>query len=1086
MNFDKWKLGSFSIERIVNKDIKLSKEELKDSQERVDYQKKFIGIGVDELNNYIKNNGISEEEILNLFSEKDFLLKKSLSINIWVNFIKDLENDTYSDEKLPRFKWSNGGKLKSETEIPFINFLEPFLKVAVGKFRSNINKIHSKYTHTLITEITEKQMIEKLLQELMRLSLRVLVLELNVQRVSETLKGETEAEKLSYYYNIVLNDKDYRKSVLSEYSVMFRIMVTKIDYWICNMSQVVENTLKDREELVKYFNDGKPIGELIKINMGLSDAHNKGKSVIHLVFDSGFNIIYKPRSLRIDDQFQKFLQWFNNSGVKKPLYITKLLDKEHYGWVEYIEYKTCIKESEINSYYWRLGTQLCILYLFRATDFHYENIIACKDQPVLIDLEALFHNVTLYDKEETAYDNVASIIEKSVIRVGILPIRSWGKNGVGGVDISGIGGQKNQTVGIKNPILENIDSTSMCFSYDYGKIIGSNNRPTLNNDEISTIEFKNIISEGFKETYNHLNHSKEELKKEILKFKDIEVRLIVRFTQKYASFLQISTHPDFLRSGLDREMLFNKLWNDTVAFPKLKDVIEFEKQDLLLGDIPYFKSTPNELDIYNNDGKCIKNFFKETSMDIVLNLIDNLSEKDCNLQCEFINTTMTSLDIEDVKNNKITKIKKLSNDEKKTLHDDYLTASVMLGEYLMSRAYYGLNENEEDISWISINVVGEKESEWSIAPISLNLYEGLAGVALYYAYLAKITNREDFLSIAKKSIIPIKRQLKIEKQFYKNSEIGAYSGDSSLIYTLLVLANMWNDKELLNETLDTLKYIERQIEYDENYDLMSGSAGCIIVLIKLYEQTGEKYALDLAIRCGEMLLKKAIDIEGGFGWQPKIASNALAGFSHGAAGISWALYKLGDISGMNKFTQAGHKALVFERSLFSKERGNWADKRAFKGVVNEDLVPLAWCHGAPGILLSRLLIRPYVNLKEERDYIDKEINVALNTTEKFGFGRSHCLCHGDLGNIEILNYASECLNRYELKDLTTNYSRIVVDDILNGKWQCGLPNQKEVPGVMLGISGIGLSLLKLYDPDLVPAITRLEGPELEKDFSDVK
>lgn len=328
--------------------------------------------------------------------------------------------------------------------------------------------------------------------------------------------------------------------------------------------------------------------------------------------------------------------------------------------------------------------------------------------------------------------------------------------------------------------------------------------------------------------------------------------------------------------------------------------------------------------------------------------------------------------------------------------------------------------------------------------------------------------------------------MKTEKQFYKHSEIGAYSGDSSLIYTLLVLANMWNDKELLNETLDTLKYIERQIEYDENYDLMSGSAGCIIVLIKLYEKTGEKYALDLAIKCGEMLLKKAINIEGGFGWQPKIASNALAGFSHGAAGISWALYKLGDISGMNKFTEAGHKALVFERSLFSEERGNWADKRAFKGVVNEDLVPLAWCHGAPGILLSRLLIRPYVNSKEERDYIDKEINIALNTTEKFGFGRSHCLCHGDLGNIEILNYASECLNRYELKDLTTNYSRIVVDDILNGKWQCGLPNQKEVPGVMLGIAGIGLSLLKLYDPDLVPAITRLEGPESEKDFSDAK
>lgn len=1076
MKFDKWKLGSFSDERSIE-NISLSEKESKDSRERLEYQKKFVGIGVDELSKHIKKRGISEEEILNLLSEKDFTVKENPNIDTFLKFIDDLENDTYGDEKIPTFKWNNAEQLNVQDKSLFINFLEPFIKVGVGKLRKNINEIHSKYSYVLITETTEKQMIEKLVQELIRLSLRVLVLELNVERLSGNLKGDTEIDKLNYYYNIVLKDKEYRKTLLSEYSVLFRIMVTKIDYWIHNMSQLVENILKDKEELREYFNNGNDIGNLIKIDMGLSDAHNKGKSVIHLVFDSGLNIIYKPRSLKIDEQFQEFLQWFNNSGVKKQLYITKSLNKSDYGWVEYIEYKTCLEKAQVQDYYWRLGTLLCILYIFRAIDFHYENIIACRDQPVLIDLEALFHNVSLYDKKETAYENVAAIIEKSVIRVGILPVKSWGRNGADGVDISGIGGQKNQIVKIKTPILKDMNSTSMHFSYDYGKIIGSKNRPTFNGNDINTIEFKNIISEAFKETYNHLTNLKEDLRNEILKFKDIEVRLIVRFTQKYSSLLQISTHPDFLRSGLDREMLFGKLWNDTVSLPKLKEVIEFEKQDLLLGDIPYFKSKPNELNIYNNNGQCIKNFYKESCMDAVLNLVDNLSEKDCELQCGFINTTMTSLDLEDVKNNKVIKLKKLSNDEEKILHDDYLKASVMLGEYLMNRAYYGMNEGEQDISWVSINVVGEKESEWSIVPIGPSIYEGLSGIALYYAYLAKITNRQDFLDIAKKALIPLKKQLKVERQSYKDSEIGAYAGDASLIYTMLNLAILWNDDKLLNEIIDMLKYLEPQIEYDENYDIISGSAGCIIVLLKLYEETKEQYALDLAIKCGEKLLKESIDIGGGLGWQPKVASNALAGFSHGAAGISWALYKLGNVSGMDKFTEAGRKALIFERTLFYEEKGNWADRRAFDGVVNEDLVPVAWCHGAPGVLLGRLLTRPYIKSKEELDFIDKEISVALNTTSKYGFGRSDCLCHGDLGNMEILNYASECLGRDEVKDLTTNYSRIVVDRILNQQWQCGLPNQKEVPGGMLGIAGIGLSLLKLYDPDFVIALTRLEGPK---------
>lgn len=1075
MKFDKWKLGTFSDERTIE-NIRLSDIELKESRERLVYQKKFIGIGIDELCKHIKKIGISEEDILNLLSEKKFTIKNNPNIDTWIKFNDDLENNTFYDEKIPTFKWNLSEQSNVEDKSFFINFLEPFIKVGVGRLRKNINEIHNKYSEKLITEKTEKQMIEKLVQELIKLCLRVLVLELNVESLSENLKGDTEEEKLNYYYNYVLKDKEYRKKLLLEYPVLFRLMVTKIDYWVCNMSQLVENILKDKEELMVYFNNGNNIGDLIKIDMGLSDAHNKGKSVIHLIFNSGFNIIYKPRSLKIDEQFQEFLQWYNNSGVKKQLYITKLLSKNGYGWVEYIEYKTCLEESQVQDYYWRLGVLLCILYIFRATDFHYENIIACRDQPVLIDLEALFHNVSLYNKNETAYDNVASVIEKSVIRVGILPVKSWGKNGADGVDISGIGGQKNQIVKIKTPILKDMNSTTMHFSYDYGKIIGSKNRPTFNGNDINTIEYKSIISQAFNETYNHLMNLRKELRSEILKFNDIEVRLIVRFTQKYSSLLQISTHPDFLRSGLDREMLFGKLWSDTVSLPKLKEVIEFEKQDLLLGDIPYFKSKPGELNIYNNNGQCIKNFYNKTCMDAVLNLVDNLSKKDCELQCEFINTTMTSLDLEDVKNNKIIKLKKLTEGEKRILHDDYLKASIMLGEYLMERAYYGINEGEEDISWISINVVGEKESEWSIKPIGTSIYEGLCGIALYFAHLAKITNRQDFLEIAKKVLIPLKKQLKIERQSYKNSEIGAYAGDASLIYTLLNLAKMWNDDKLLIEIIDMLKYLEPQIEYDENYDIISGSAGCIIVLLKLYKETKEHYALDLAIKCGEKLLKESMNIDGGLGWQPKVASNALAGFSHGAAGISWALYNLGEVSGIDKFTKAGHKALMFERSLFCEERGNWADRRAFDGVVNEDLVPVAWCHGAPGVLLGRLLTRPYIKSKEELESIDKEINIALDTTTKYGFGRSDCLCHGDLGNIEILNYASQCLGRDDLKDLTTNYSRIVVDRILNQQWQCGLPHQKDVPGGMLGIAGIGLSLLKLYDPDLVIALTRLEGP----------
>ena len=65
----------------------------------------------------------------------------------------------------------------------------------------------------------------------------------------------------------------------------------------------------------------------------------------------------------------------------------------------------------------------------------------------------------------------------------------------------------------------------------------------------------------------------------------------------------------------------------------------------------------------------------------------------------------------------------------------------------------------------------------------------------------------------------------------------------------------------------------------------------------------------------------------------------------------------------------------------------------------------AWCHGAPGIGLARLQCLPHLNDAE----IHAEIATALKTTFAQGFGHNHSLCHGDLGNLELLLQADEVL-----------------------------------------------------------------------------
>src|SRR5262249_21943753 len=132
----------------------------------------------------------------------------------------------------------------------------------------------------------------------------------------------------------------------------------------------------------------------------------------------------------------------------------------------------------------------------------------------------------------------------------------------------------------------------------------------------------------------------------------------------------------------------------------------------------------------------------------------------------------------------------------------------------------------------------------------------------------------------------------------------------------------------------------------------------------------------------------------------KISPKPLAGFSHGNAGIAWALLELAALSGAERFRTTALDALAYERSLFSPQQLNWPDLRAPEPVVRNggSDVPAetrraqvtfmsAWCHGAPGIGLARLQCLPHLHDAE----IQAEIAAALITTVAQGFGHNHSL-----------------------------------------------------------------------------------------------
>lgn len=132
----------------------------------------------------------------------------------------------------------------------------------------------------------------------------------------------------------------------------------------------------------------------------------------------------------------------------------------------------------------------------------------------------------------------------------------------------------------------------------------------------------------------------------------------------------------------------------------------------------------------------------------------------------------------------------------------------------------------------------------------------------------------------------------------------------------------------------------------------------------------------------------------------------------------------------------------------------------------------AWCHGASGIGLGRLaMLRHWPDVTAR-----SEARTAVATTLSRGFGHDHCLCHGDLGNMELLLSAADVLGEPSLRVRAAEAAARVLDEIDREGWICGIPRAVESPGLMTGVAGIGYGLLRLASPALVPPVLLLAAP----------
>jgi lantibiotic modifying enzyme len=337
-------------------------------------------------------------------------------------------------------------------------------------------------------------------------------------------------------------------------------------------------------------------------------------------------------------------------------------------------------------------------------------------------------------------------------------------------------------------------------------------------------------------------------------------------------------------------------------------------------------------------------------------------------------------------------------------------------------------------------------------------------------YLGSITGRGDFLDLAGRCLDGLLAGI-ARLSPGRPAAIGAYQGLASHLYVLHHLSSTLERPDLLEHAPGLVELVEAQAPLDEQLDLIGGAAGCAVVLLGLFRATGDDRYLRTALRCGDRLLAAAERTPSGAGWIEPASGRKLTGFSHGAAGFAWSLAELGRAGGRQDWLSLSREALAFERGHFLASEGNWADLRSAGDNLPSGY--FAWCNGAPGIVLGRLLVLDLLGDAPMR----REIEIGVETTLRIGFGFSHSLCHGDLGNAEIVLRAGARLGRADWKRRALVQASAVCRAVQARRWRCGAgTNYVETPGLMAGLAGIGYGLLRFARPDRIPSVLSLEGP----------
>ena len=1031
-------------------------------EERLKIWAKLLG-GEDKLHQRLQWDGLDLNTVRILLGKTDF--SEDFNLLSWENTLKELIQITKTS--LPYLEKEEKLPIDLNKPLPFEDFYLPFILVARQKL---FTQLFPNFPLELLSQEAYESLEHSLLQQLVNLGTKTLLFEFDKYRKSQFSQDENITQespsKFLYHTFIQKFHQNGGLTFFQQYPVLGRLIATTIDFWLESTTEFIQRLQVDYSDIELTFSDNGSLGKVIEIETSLSNPHNGGRYVFALTFSSGVKVLYKPKDLGLDVAFNQLLDWCNQQNISLPFKLTKILNRQEYGWVEFIEHLSCEDKTAVRRFYKRAGILSSLFYILGAKNCHNTNIIANGEYPILINADILMSPVA------KSFDESESWFKDSVLKTGFLP--SWEGNiaSANPQDYSALGGIYPQQVNSSRE-WKFINTDGMQLIPKTAIIPPPNNIVILDGKTLSPNDYLEEIVTGFEEMHHLLIKYKETLlgkESPLVAFKALKSRFISRSSLTYGLISNQSLSPQYLGNGIDYSILIDTLSRPYLMAEEKADawaLLPAEIKSLQQLDIPYFTVSCDSDVLEFGQEQAIRYFLKTSSYQQLISRLQSLDEKDLALQIKLIRGSFSAKFAHFTK--KSATLETNSTQFQPLTPEELLQEAIEIGNTLVANGI----RNGNGCNWLALEYMFNAK-RFQIQPLGYSLYHGSVGVSLFLAALAKLTGKSEFSEVAKAGLYPLRQSLKKAeaKQRLIHSGLGV-PGLGGIIYSLVKIHQFLQELALVEDAQKIVQLITKEaIAADKTLDIIGGVAGANLGLLSLYQETGEQAVLDTAIACGNHLLSQRSSTLPR-AWQT-ISKKPLTGFSHGAAGNSFSLLRLYAATGDIAYLEAAKEGIAYEQSVFNSLARNWPDFRSLEEMNKISFVN-NWCHGSVGIGLARLGSLSIL----QNEAIDSDIEVALETTQKYGrssIGLDH-LCCGSMGRMELFVLASQKLSKPEwLKIAREQAAQVIKKAKQNGGYTFffNLPNSVLNPSFFRGTAGIGYQFLRLSTPELLPSVLILE------------